>query len=177
MATTYYAITTENRDMLGWTILAEATTRRAAAARGNEQIRGMDIHADTRRTNLRVVSRARAIRIYELEDKTMKERIRTTAVSTPPEEPRAATSDTTFAFASADCGCTARLILPAPLPEDTALSWHYCPLHAAAQAMRELLESLPDAQRSSRDLARWHERHGALLATLDAGNTGGVRVG
>jgi hypothetical protein len=62
----YYALTTEDAQMLGWSILASARTRREAEAHGNEQIVGMDMSADTRRKNLRVVSRTVAVRKFGL---------------------------------------------------------------------------------------------------------------
>lgn len=66
---TYYALTTENSRMLGWHILAEATTRDEARRRAHEAlgpVRVGDIHDDTYRANLRIVSRTAAIRRFGL---------------------------------------------------------------------------------------------------------------
>lgn len=59
---TFYAVTTENTAACGWTVLGVASTKAAAEAEANSKITGNGIHAETRRTNLRVVSRSAAIR-------------------------------------------------------------------------------------------------------------------
>lgn len=63
---TYYALTTDNAQALGWVILASALTRREAETRGRAHVLGTDTCAQTRRDNLRVVSRTAAIRRYGL---------------------------------------------------------------------------------------------------------------
>ena len=60
---TYYALTTENAAMSGWHILAIAGTRYEALLVGDRLIgAGTDIHTDTRRKNLTVLSETVALR-------------------------------------------------------------------------------------------------------------------
>lgn len=54
---TYFALSTENLALCGWTILAAARTAAEARRAGEQQLpRGLDLRADTWRKNFRVVS-------------------------------------------------------------------------------------------------------------------------
>ena len=62
---TYYAISSENVERNGWTILARADSPDTAlhSAAGDDVLLGTDIIADTWRKNLRVVSKTALLRL------------------------------------------------------------------------------------------------------------------
>ena len=69
---TYFAVSTENAGMCGWSILAIASTRKEAEERGTAALpKGYDMRADTWRKNFEVVSETAGRRRGFLNDYTI----------------------------------------------------------------------------------------------------------